>query len=94
MDPSNIKPWLDLLTNSGLAIVISGLVIWLTIKYLPKWIDGSIEAGKAIPAALNGVNDTLKNGIDIMKSVQEDSMAVRKDLDEIKETLAKINPGR
>ena len=87
MDPTAIKPWLDLLANPGLAIIISSLVIWLAIKYLPKWIDGSIEAGKAIPVALNGVNETLKDGIEIMKSVQADSTAARQDLDKIKDAL-------
>ena len=84
VDPTAFKPWLDLLVSPGVPVIVTGFAIWLAYKYLPKAIDGSIEAQREIPKSINTMNDTLREGVDTIKDVKVDSSAARQDLDQLK----------
>lgn len=93
-EASALKPWLDLAVSYGVPLLITGLVIWLAIKYLPKLIDGSLESQRTIPAAIHGqtkaiesLTETLTVGVDLMRDVKDDSAAAREDLDQLKKAI-------
>ncbi len=87
MDITTVKPMLDLLVSYGVPLIITGFVIWLAWRYVPKLIDGSLESQKTIPSSINNMTDTLKEGIRIMRDVRSDSRIARDDLDKIKDAL-------
>lgn len=94
-EASAIKPWLDLAVSYGIPLLITILVIVLAWRYVPKFIDGSLDAQKTVPAAINGLTetlretrDTLKEGVRLIRDVKDDSAAAREDLDQIKKGLS------
>jgi len=89
-----LKPWLDLAVSYGIPLLITILVIILMVRYVPKFIDGSLEAQKTVPAAINGLTetlretrDTLRQGVELIREVKEDSAAAREDLDQVKQAI-------
>lgn len=93
-EASAIKPWLDLAVSYGIPLLVTILVIVLLWRYVPKFIDGSLEAQKTVPAAINGLTetlrqtrDTLRQGVDLIRDVKEDSAAARDDLDQLKKAV-------
>ena len=87
MDPATMKPWFDLIVSYGVPLVITVGVLWLAYRYVPKWIDASIESQHSIPVSINKMTDTLREGVDTIKSVRADSTLAREDLDSIKHAL-------
>ncbi len=94
MDPSALKPWLDLTISYGLQTIISALVIWLGYWYAPKLINSVIETNEKTPKAIEGLaaelnktRNTLETGVALIRDVKEDSAAARTDLDDIKQAF-------
>lgn len=83
MDPAVFKPWLDLLVSHGAPLAITGIVLWLAIKYVPKFIDGSLDSQSKVPGALQ----------EMATNIKELAMAFRdgkSDLDQIKADLKEL----
>lgn len=76
MDPATIKPWLDIIVSYGVPLVITILVIWLAIKYVPKFIDGSLEAQKEIPKAINNLANKLDDHMHLIKELDRNTAPV------------------
>lgn len=77
MDPASAKPVLDLLVSYGVPLVITGGVLWLGWRYIPKWIDASINAQTQVPIELAKLNATLTEGFQKFQGMTEDAHAIK-----------------
>lgn len=77
MDPTGIKPWLDIFVSYGVPIVITLGVLWLLWKYIPRWIESSIEAQTKVPIELGKLNDTLREGMEKVSTLADDVHQVK-----------------
>lgn len=87
MNVAEIRAILDIIVSYGTPLVITVGVLWILWRYIPKWIDSSIEAQTKVPIELAKLNDTLTEGVNEIREVKEHSTAVRQDMDQIKAAI-------
>src|SRR5437868_6739594 len=74
-DPSSLKPYLDLLVSPGVPVVITALVLYLAIKYIPKVIDNRLEKEKL---DLKSGNESTKLLVQSLREqIKEYSVAIK-----------------
>ncbi len=80
VDPTALKPWLDLLVGYGVPLIVTFFVMYLAWKYVPPFIDSAINT----PTAIRELTGTLEKAITATREIQLDSNAAREDVDSLK----------
>lgn len=95
MDPTLLKPWLDLLVDYGLPLLVTGSVLILAWKYVPKWIDASIETQTSVPVAINKLAASvekschiLEEGVADIRELNEHARISGESLDNLRSAVA------